>query len=108
MGCPGRPRLDCLGFRDLAAKTEEYQLLDCLGFPWILSSEMSLFRGLRGEFRGNKIRAPSSLGQRKLCNGNVRSGHAKGRICSCEESVTMFRIFRNELSARAEIRHGRA
>ena len=41
--------LGFLGFRLFGFKNPRFCVLDFLGFPWILSSELSLFNGLRGK-----------------------------------------------------------
>ena len=45
-------RLGFLGDRPFRYGNHLFGLLDFLGFPWILSSESSLFNGLRGIFAG--------------------------------------------------------
>jgi hypothetical protein len=45
--------LDCLGQAAFAAVLAPEMVLEKLGFPWILSSEMSLFNGLRENFSKN-------------------------------------------------------
>src|ERR1700729_2312666 len=51
-------RLGFLGDRPFRYGNHLFGLLDFLGFPWILSSESSLFNGLRGIFAGEIVLAP--------------------------------------------------
>jgi len=47
----------------LSAWTRSIQGLEKLGFPWILSSEMSLFNGLRAMFAMRIFEPPRSRGE---------------------------------------------
>jgi hypothetical protein len=42
--------LDCLGASPFPFENPRFEVLDFLGFPWILSSETRLTNGLRGIF----------------------------------------------------------
>jgi hypothetical protein len=55
--------------------------LDFLGFPWILSSESSLFNGLRGLKRG-KFFLALFPGVERRDNGRQRSWSAEAQDCS--------------------------
>jgi len=44
-------RLDFLGAGPFSLQNRRSRALDSFGFPWILSSESSLFNGLHGENR---------------------------------------------------------
>ena len=54
----GRPDLGFLDPALFRSGTRRIRGFEKLGFPWILSSEMSLFNGLRGIFRKKNSRAP--------------------------------------------------
>jgi hypothetical protein len=56
--------------------------LDFLGFPWILSSEMSLFNGLRGIFAENIFSALSTV---ENPGRGQRLGDAEAQDCSWTE-----------------------
>ena len=51
-----------------------------LGFPWILSCEMSLFNGLRATFVGEKFARPLAHGAARTGAGG--RGQVEGRDCS--------------------------
>jgi hypothetical protein len=71
--------------------------LEKLGFPWILSTESRLIKGLRGKSADLFFRGPSP--PRETCrDGACGRGHAEHRIIH-EASLTAFLIFCNELSS---------
>jgi hypothetical protein len=54
--------LGFLGRWPFGRENPRLQGLEKLGFPWILSSESSLFNGLRGIFRKRNFARPFALG----------------------------------------------
>ena len=58
----GRPSLGFLGSSTFCRENPSFWGLEKLGFPWILSSEMSLFNGLRGIFVEIIFLRPFALG----------------------------------------------
>jgi hypothetical protein len=75
-------------------------VLDCLGFPWILSSESRLFNGLHGMKRGNFFLSPFSMALRGTGTGAAVEALRKHRIVH-EASLPKFLILRNTLSSEA-------
>jgi hypothetical protein len=65
--------------------------LDFLGFPWILSSESSLFNGLRGMKRGSFFLSTSPWRSQRR-DGTGGRGHAEAQECH-GASLTLFLIF---------------
>jgi hypothetical protein len=52
-----------------------------LGFPWILSTELSLFNGLREIFAERKFSRPIARGSQRR-GGRQRFSYAEARNCS--------------------------
>ena len=96
-------RLPRFGFSWLAAvslRSPRREVLDSLGFPWILSSESRLFNGLRGLFAGGLFRAPGSPRCQPRHDGGPRSRHVERRGCSWAETLPIFLIFCKYLLSR--------
>jgi hypothetical protein len=77
-------------------ETQGFQLLEKLGFPWILSSEMSLFNGLHAIFAEKKFHAPSwpAAGFGRV---GVKGFHMLKRGIAHGTSLSQFRIFCNQM-----------
>jgi hypothetical protein len=73
------------------------KLLDYLGFPWILSSELRLFNGLHGIFERNFFLALSPSAAASRGTKTAIEAMRKRRIAH-ELSVNEFQIIRNKLS----------
>jgi hypothetical protein len=71
--------------------------LEKLGFPWILSTESRLIKGLRGKSADYFSRRPSPPRETRR-DGAYGRGHAERRIIH-EASLTTLLIFCNELSS---------
>jgi hypothetical protein len=91
-------RLDFLGSWPIGRESPCLWALEKLGFPWILSSESSLFNGLRGIFAGINFSRPfardglsAETGASLLGMQKRRSGHGN--------SLIQFLIFCNQLPA---------
>jgi hypothetical protein len=68
--------LGFLGGSPFRYESQAFELLDCFGFPWILSSESRLFNRLRGICRGGFFpMAFAPVGCRQ--KWSARSGRAK-------------------------------
>ncbi len=89
--------LDFLGACPFRRKYPRKRGLDLFGFPWILSSESSLFNGLHGKTDGNFF---SLLFPRVCCAGMGGRGRAtRKRRLVHEPSLSEFLIFCNVLSS---------
>jgi hypothetical protein len=69
--------------------------LDCLGFPWILSSESLLIKWLPGFFARIEFSRPSP--QQKRFNGRQGAWAFRHRGTAHPASLALFLIFRNQL-----------
>jgi hypothetical protein len=77
-------RLDFLGACPFCCKNLRFWVLDFLGFPWILSSESSLFNGLRG-IKREKYFSGVSLALRGSRTGGGGQWHSEAQDCSWGE-----------------------
>ena len=100
----GRPRwVDPIWvslIRALSLWNPSIQGLEKLGFPWILSCEMSFFNGLRGIFREKNSRAPVP---RRAAERGKRSAGTGGSAAHVERidhgaSLALLLVFCNKLS----------
>jgi hypothetical protein len=64
--------------------------LEKLGFPWILSSESSLFNGLRGIFAGRNFSRPFARRGPQRRNRRQPSWHAEALKWSWDESNSFY------------------
>ena len=97
-------RLGFLGlwrFRCERPLHEPWIVLDCLGFPWILSSESRLFNGLRGLKRGKFFLSPFP-GVRSAGTGACGRGHAEAQDCS-RAKLTLVSDFLQEIVVRVSV-----
>jgi hypothetical protein len=76
-----RSGLDCLGPWRFRFENPSFQVLDFLGFPWILSSESSLINGLRWIF-AEKFFAALSPWRWSAREGILLSWRAEAQNCS--------------------------
>ena len=82
--------MDFLGALPIRCETPQFWLLDFLGFPWILSSETRLFKGLHGIFLRKKI----FVGPRVSARSDARlpTGREIGRTSRVDPKATDGRI----------------
>jgi hypothetical protein len=79
-----RLRLDFLGGWPFPCENPRFWVLDFLGFPWILSSESSLFNGLRGKSAENIFWRPRPRVEKRP-DGGCGRGYAEAQDCSWGE-----------------------
>ena len=65
--------MDFLGGWPFPCENPRFWVLDFLGFPWILSSESSLFNGLRGKTAENIFGAPALASRSARTEGAVEA-----------------------------------
>jgi hypothetical protein len=89
-------RLDFLGSWPIRRESPCLWALEKLGFPWILSSESSLFNGLSGIFAGINFSRPFARDGLSAETGVSLLGMQKRRSTH-GNSLTQFLIFCNQL-----------
>jgi hypothetical protein len=90
-GEPWPGRFGFSWFRPFRCEKPRFRLLDFLGIPWILSSEMRLINGLRGIFSGKFFASPhprgsAGPGDRDHSEGRDRSWSKLSRISDNRQS----------------------
>jgi hypothetical protein len=70
--------LGFLGWWPFRCENPRWDVLDFLGFPWILSSESRLFNGLRGIKQGKYFQA-LLVAFKAAGDGTLQSWHADGQ-----------------------------
>jgi hypothetical protein len=83
--------LICLGRAPFRGRKPSQEGLEKLGFPWILSSELSLFKGLHGNFSGIIFGGVSPRNGGLVADGREIAGHAVDLV---DEPLTLLRPIR--------------
>ena len=79
--------------------------MEKLGFPWILSSEMSVFNGLRGTLRGKIFVGPPAHERGPDGSGRVYGMRKRGSVH--ETNLTIILVSRKQLLALIALPVGR-